>query len=133
MGSDPRPGHKNDDEGSSKHSTNNYGEVELKNQDNHYETDILQMKAIGISDFSDKSVYSRYFLASRGGNSTNFGIRYVLGGEIGWDSAVYISTKGEAYGYSPFGDGLRPVFTINTNVKISGGIGTEQDPFNLKL
>lgn len=50
---------------------NQYGEFQIKNQDNNYKADVLQMKALEIS--------------------------------------------------------------INTNVKISGGIGIEQEIFNLTL
>ena len=56
VGSDPRPGHKNDDEGNKNRSTKTHGTVSVKNTDTHYTTDDTTLEAIGATGFNTNNV-----------------------------------------------------------------------------
>ena len=104
----------------------------LKDTDTNYETDYNQMKSLEINDIDD-----RYWLASRKVDSRSsdsyFYVRY--GG-----ASVYVNHSRLCGVYS-FGDpcadyysyGLRPVFTLKSGIKVTGGNGESGTPYTLGL
>ena len=101
----------------------------FKDSDDNYTTDLNQMQNLGIA-----TVNNNYWLASRfassGSSSTNFGVRMVQSG--GWNyfspCGVYVDNGIASYNYTL---GIRPVFTLKTNIKITGGLGTSDSPYTL--
>ena len=107
--------------------------------DTLYLTDINQMTTAGISltTTTPSGTSEGYWLASRYYyyNSSNlwyfFG-RYVsTGGSID-DDALYYYSRGMITCYSD-SYALRPVVTLRSTVKISGGSGTVADPYTLSV
>ena len=106
----------------------------LKDADTNYETDYNQMEALEINNIADA-----YWLASRyvrsGSNSSSFCVRYVdASGDVYSD---YIglcreSYSGGAHAYS-YSNGLRPVFTLKSGIKVTGGNGESGTPYTLGL
>ena len=102
----------------------------FKNQDTHYETDYNQMGTLGIRDIDEY-----YWLASRGVSSTSsrslFNVRYVnAGGDLYGYNLCYVYSSGNTNSYSNT-YGLRPVFHLRDTVIVTGGSGTEEDPYIL--
>lgn len=79
VGSDPRQGHKNDDEGSTEYTAQWYGtnniKVDFKNTDEHYTSDETALSSIGALKFKDKTYGSNYWFASREVLSKYFYVR----------------------------------------------------------
>ena len=105
----------------------------FKNADENYNADYNQMKRLGVLNIG----YT-YWLASREidtySDSTLFNIRSVDASsaielynlcEI-YTSFTYTSVLSRSHTY-----GLRPVFTLKDEVKITGGSGTKDDPYTL--
>ena len=102
----------------------------FKNTDTHYETDYNQMKALTIHDIDQN-----YWLASRLVNSYSSGsyftMRYVYtGGGLSNSYLCYVDSSGSANSISNT-YGLRPVFHLRSNIKVTGGTGEEGDPYTL--
>lgn len=106
----------------------------FKNTDNKYETDWSQMVVLGIQNL-DK----RYWLASRyvtSGSSDNiFGVVYAFAyGEGSFDNnhlcRVHSSDSQDSVSIMY---GLRPVFHLKPGIKVTGGSGTENDPYTLGI
>ena len=104
----------------------------LKNEDENYTLDYNQMVKLKIN-----SIIDEYWLASRGvndeaGGANRFGIRsvrvgYVISGELcGVFSSNSVNTNGSEHG-------LRPVFTLKSTIKITGGSGTQYSPYTLGI
>ena len=105
----------------------------FKNTDNNYLTDWNQMSLLNIYDHHGEP----YWLASREVSSnqysTNFFIRGAFNALGGYGNDNYlasVSSPGIMDSRTCTG-GLRPVFTLKPNVKITGGNGTESSPYTL--
>ena len=105
----------------------------LKDADTNYETDYNQMEALEINNIADA-----YWVASRDVNSSssrsNFRVRYVsTSGNVnsrGDLCLVYSNGDTNAYLISY---GLRPVFTLKSGIKVTGGNGESGTPYTLGL
>ena len=102
----------------------------FRGQDNNYVTDVNQMEKLNIADINKK-----YWLASRMIDE-NFEVSffiYTVGGslvetvlECNICDINEFSTSTGSWNY-----GVRPVFTLNSNVTITGGSGTSSSPYTL--
>ena len=104
---------------------------QLKDTDTNYETDYIQMTALEINDIDG------YWLASRAVNSsfnvTYFRVRCVDSdwGVVGSDLcnvSLRISPQG-----GRASNGLRPVFTLKSGIKVTSGNGESGTPYTLGL
>ena len=102
----------------------------LKDTDTNYEADRNQMNSQGIH-----GIGKDYWLASRyvGAYSRNnyFYVRYVnTSGSLSRNGLCYVnsagSTRGDSYDY-----GLRLVFHLKSGIKVTGGDGSEENPYTL--
>ena len=104
----------------------------LKDTDTNCETDYNQMESLEIND-----IYDGYWLASRsvtsGINGSGFRVRYVFaGGRVGYNNLCSVYSNG-ATGANGNSDGLRPVFTLKSGIKVTGGNGESGTPYTLGL
>ena len=104
----------------------------LKDTDTNYETDYNQMTTLGINDIDDS-----YWLASRGVSSgsynSDFFVRSVYPiGEVRNDYLCYVAFNGST-GADSNSYGLRPVFTLESGIKVTGGNGESGTPYTLGL
>ena len=103
---------------------------QFKNEDNNYEIDWNQMQALDLHNINDY-----YWLASRNvpsdGKDTTFNILYCeSSGGWDWGRLNFVgSDGGHASGSHTYG--LRPVFKLNSNIKVTGGTGEEGSPYTL--
>ena len=106
----------------------------LKDTDTNYETDYNQMKSLEINDIDD-----RYWLASRKVDSRSsdsyFYVRY--GGAsvyVNHSTLCLVNSSGNpsAFAFSD-SNGLRPVFTLKSGIKVTGGNGESGTPYTLGL
>lgn len=105
----------------------------LKDTDTNYETDYNQMELLKINDIADE-----YWLASRYVGSTAvtsyFTVRRVdASGGVYYNYRLcfvssYVGTDANRYSY-----GLRPVFTLKSGIKVTGGNGESGTPYTLGL
>ena len=103
---------------------------EFKNGDTHYEEDWNQMETLAIHTIDDWYwLASRYVETKLTGNSFNVRVAHSTG---------YIMTNNfcSVYSYggiisNNYSNSLRPVFHLKPNIKITGGSGTEDDPYTL--
>ena len=103
---------------------------QFKNKDTNYETDFNQMKALDIHNIDE-----RYWLASRyvssGSVQSYFGVQGVNpSGTSSYEYLCELRSSGLTTSYS-YANGLRPVFHLRDTVTISGGSGTQEDPYTL--
>ena len=121
--------------------TSNYSYMEdfngtFKEADTNYKLDMNQMEKLNIQDIDEY-----YCLASRCINSnsgdTKFGINTVNDrGKVidtGWGCRVDNSKGYGMVDANNLGGGLRPVFMLKSEIKVTGGSGTEQDPYTLGI
>ena len=107
---------------------------QLKDADTNYETDYNQMTTLEINDIDD-----RYWLASRlvysnsGSSYSDFRVRCVGdGGDVSYNLLCNVSSRvGLQTSYRSFG--LRPVFTLKSGIKVTGGNGESGTPYTLGL
>ena len=104
----------------------------LKDTDTNYETDYNQMTTLEINDIDDY-----YWLASRGVNSSSnssfFYVRFVLpSGHVGSRYLCDVFSDGNT-GAISYSTGLRPVFTLKSGIKVTGGNGESGTPYTLGL
>ena len=104
----------------------------LKDTDTNYETDYNQMELLKINDIDDS-----YWLASRsvdsGSSYSGFSVRCVdTSGSVDAYALCNVYSYGGtgAYGSS---NGLRPVFTLKSGIKVTGGNGESGTPYTLGL
>ena len=102
----------------------------LKGPDNNYVTDLNQMKALSISGIGES-----YWFASRcnkvDSDKIYFGNYHSTtnGGAV---EAYWCSADNEHhFSYSSRTDRLRPVFTLKSGIRITGGDGSEVSPYTL--
>ena len=104
----------------------------LKDADTNYETDYNQMEALEINNIADA-----YWLASRYVSSyslsSNFRVRFVRarGGVSGGNLCIVNSDGGALADNRSYG--LRPVFTLKSGIKVTGGNGESGTPYTLGL
>ena len=104
----------------------------LKDTDTNYETDYNQMESLEINDIDD-----RYWLASRSvrssSNNSYFYVRYVItSGSVSSSYLCGVYSGGDAYA-NYYSYGLRPVFTLKSGIKVTGGNGESGTPYTLGL
>ena len=102
----------------------------FKNEDTHYQTDYNQMGTLGILDINDT-----YWLVSRYVNSasstSSFNVRYVnASGRLTSNFLCFVNGSDNTYSYSGT-YGLRPVFLLKSNIKVTGGTGEDGSPYTL--
>ena len=103
----------------------------LKNSDTNYTTDLNQMGTLGIQDIEEY-----YWLASRDVASTSsrsgFYVRGVNANSDTLNSYTlcYVMSRGYTNSHSET-YGLRPIFHLKSNIKVTGGTGEEGDPYIL--
>ena len=138
VGSNPKPKHKNDDEGSTSYTTKDYGTVNIKNVDSYYTIDETALKNVDAFTINDSGYY-KYWLASRMSYSTWFAVRAIDTHNYSYsrENVCYINNSqwgdDDVKGYNTASCGIRPVFLINSNTKINGGNGTKELPYELIL
>ncbi len=103
---------------------------QFKNEDTNYEIDWNKMNSLTIHDI-DKD----YWLASRivysQSNYSGFDVRYVdTDGKMFGNGLCRVGRRGDADSYNP-ANGLRPIFLLRSNIKVTGGTGEERDPYTL--
>ena len=104
----------------------------LKDTDTNYETDYNQMELLEINDIDDI-----YWLASRvvgpGSAVSGFSVRYVgASGGVDRNYLCSVASDGRTYANNP-SYGLRPVFTLKSGIKVTGGNGESGTPYTLGL
>ena len=107
----------------------------LKDTDTNYEADWNQMQSIVINGQGIHNIGKKYWLASRIVNaySTNsyFSVRYVrANGTLNYSDLCFVRSDGNAFGYSR-DNGLRLVFRLKSGIKVTGGDGSEGNPYTL--
>ena len=107
----------------------------LKDTDTNYEADYIQMQSIVINGQGIHNIGKNYWLASRNVYATSslsyFHVRFVnAGGSLFNNYLCYVDSGGGAYGYS-YSYGLRPVFHLKSGIKVTGGDGSEGNPYTL--
>ena len=108
---------------------------QLKDTDTNYETDYNQMESLEINDIADE-----YWLASRRVNSfsnfSDFWVRFVYpDGRVGNCTFCHVLSDGDTgcTGADLNSNGLRPVFTLKSGIKVTGGNGESGTPYTLGL
>ena len=106
----------------------------LKDTDNNYEADYNQMQSIVINGKGIHNIGKYYWLASRdvyaSSSSSYFGVRLVLTSGSLYYTTLCLVNSGDAHGYS-YSYGLRPVFHLKSGIKVTGGDGSEGNPYTL--
>ena len=105
---------------------------QLKDADTNYETDYNQMEALVIDIIDDE-----YWLASRlvysDSSISYFNVRFVLpGGSVHYSTLCNVDSYGYARAHG-ISFGLRPVFTLKSGIKVTGGNGESGTPYTLGL
>ena len=102
----------------------------IKNTDTNYQTDWNQMKTLGIQDIDDD-----YWLASRYLSSSANVDLYVR--SVNYLGNLHNRDMGRKANFSESGGkdtvGLRPVFILKPEIKITGGNGTSGSPYTLGI
>ena len=101
----------------------------FKDSDNNYLLDWNQMNTLGIYNLGNN-----YWLASREvetyDNSNYFRIRLVHSSGTLYSRDLFSVNSSQKISYSAT-RGLRSVFTLKEGLKVTGGSGTEDEPYNL--
>ena len=108
----------------------------FKGTDQNYVEDYEQMQKLNCED-PDRHGYA---LASRSvterGDRVTFNVRIINGQGNYWaNNNINAVNENPGYGYEIFSNGwkyyVRPVYVLKNDVKITGGEGTESDPYTL--
>ena len=107
----------------------------LKDTDNNYTADWNQMQSIVINGQGIHNIGKYYWLASRfvhaGSSISLFNVRRVDASvSLSYRDLCDVRSGGYAYGISDF-HGLRPVFHLKSGIKVTGGDGSEGNPYTL--
>ena len=102
----------------------------LRNTDNNYSTDYKQMGTLGIRDNGTYWLASR-FVEQFQSSDTIFTIRWVGGETSNNLGAICHIWTGPNIASRDQTRGLRPVFTLKSGIKVTGGNGTESSPYTL--
>ena len=107
----------------------------LRDTDKNYESDYIKMTALGIAGISNSSYY---WLASRHVHSNSyysfFSVRYVYpSGSLNFNDYSNLCQvySGGGTNAGSFSNGFRPVFTLKSGIKVTGGSGTSGSPYTL--
>ncbi len=106
------------------------GANNMKDEDTNYKTDKAQLEKLNIWTTGEY-----YWLASRSvfsiSSACNFYGRIVIpGGSLDSRYVCYVKGDGDADGYSG-ARGLRPCFSLKSDIKITGGNGTSDEPYTM--
>ena len=107
----------------------------LKDSDTNYEADYNQMKNIIINGKGIHNIGKEYWLASRfvsaGSDYSLFYVRNVFtSGSLDINSLCYVRSNGYTVGDSSSHD-LRLVLHLKSGIKVTGGDGSEGNPYTL--
>ena len=107
----------------------------LKDTDNNYTADWNQMQSIVIDGQGIHNIGKYYWLASRfvnaGSYISYFYVRNVISSGNLYNSGLCgVRSGGSTYGYSD-DNGLRLVFHLKSGIKVTGGDGSEGNPYTL--
>ena len=107
----------------------------LKDTDNNYTADWNQMQSIVINGQGIHNIGKYYWLASRSvrafSSISRFTVRAVnTSGGLYGNGLCNVYSDGNARGYS-YSYGLRPVFHLKSGIKVTGGDGSEGNPYTL--
>ena len=107
----------------------------LKDTDNNYTADYNQMQSIVINGQGIHNIGKYYWLASRAvyaySSHSNFYVRYVTtSGTLINSTLCHVHSFGSTYGDS-YVYGLRLVFRLKSGIKVTGGDGSEGNPYTL--
>ena len=105
----------------------------LRDKDANYERDYNQIGTLGIRNI-DKSYWiaSRYTDSYSG--SSGFYVRSVdANGSLNDFSELFYVYSHDSFHSNSYVFGLRPVFTLKSEVKVTGGSGTEESPYTLGI
>ncbi len=112
----------------------------FKNKDNNYIADWNQMKNVVVNGKGIHNIGKYYWLVSRSviadSSSSTFLVRHVdSSGELHGDnlyngSLCLVPSNGNP-GVNRYAYGLRPVFRLKSGVKVTGGDGSEGNPYTL--
>ena len=110
----------------------------LKDKDTNYEADWNQMQNIVINGQGIHNIGKDYWLASRlvdaSSSSSGFYVRYVgTSGDLYSNTLCFVYSGGRTNGYSSYAIGLRLVFRLKSGIKVTGGDGSEGNPYTLAL
>lgn len=98
----------------------------FKDTDTNYNEDVNQMKALGLRAVNHTWLASRY--VNSDSSNTYFDVRYLFSSTVNVRKLCYVDTSGsKGTGSSAFG--LRPVFLLSSDVVISSGDGSENNPY----
>ncbi len=106
----------------------------IKGGDNNYKMDEEQMEKLGIQYTTNQK---SYWLASRELNeiahldTINFDVRDFYVGDIWYSWYMGYIDLGDEIESLSFNRGLRPVFTLKPEIKITGGTGEKNNPYTL--
>lgn len=106
------------------------GANSMKDTDKNYTTDETQMKAANIW-----TTEQEYWLASRNVDSGSFICHFTVrslhtSGNLSFYSLCSVYSGDSTDGYSSAA-GLRPCFSLRSDIKITGGNGTEETPYTM--
>lgn len=106
------------------------GANSMKNEDTNYEIDQIQMKNLNMWETGET-----YWIASRvvysKSDLCNFNVRTVNeSGELKSGYLCFVSTAGGVSG-DLFSFGIRPCFALKSDIKITGGNGTSEQPYTM--
>ena len=105
---------------------------QLKDADTNYETDYNQMEALEINNIADAYWLASRYVDSYSGYST-FLVRCVAtSGRVDLSRLCGVNSRGNSNA-SYASHGLRPVFTLKSGIKVTGGNGESGTPYTLGL
>ena len=107
----------------------------FKDEDTNYEADWNQMRSIVINGQGIHNIGKKYWLASRyvyaASSNSRFLVRVVsTSGNLSNYSLCSVYSDGSTNGFS-YDDGLRLVFRLKSGIKVTGGDGSEGNPYTL--
>ena len=111
-------------------TTSATGAKNMKAADKNYKTDTTRLEKLNAMTTGEE-----YWLASRNVDSTSaecyFEVRHVYdNGYLSAKALCYVHSYGSTKGYS-ITKGLRPCFSLKSDIKITGGNGTSESPYTM--
>ena len=108
----------------------------FKNTNNNYTADWNQMQSIVINGQGIHNIGKYYWIASRlvraSSSASTFHVRFVSSsGSLSDGYLCRVFSSGSVRGYSSSAFGLRPVFRLKSGIKVTGGDGSEGNPYTL--
>mgnify|MGYP005765398073 CR=1 FL=1 len=108
----------------------------FKDTDNNYEEDMNQMKLLQIDNIGEYYLMASRFVEYDNADNwitiTLFVRNYSPSSGENWGPLILMSNENwSSPGSSTHTEGLRPVFKLKDNLKVTGGDGSEGDPYTL--